>query len=148
MLSANFQASSIAVISSCTTRVNLPQTRDGRQLDYLTRQFVIKTELFHRFELNFKRSFRIKKKHTVYIYIYIYYIYIYIYIYIYTPVYKNIAISEIYITYMYKCQKKTKARWTQITPAPWCGHYMQFLFSICIYVFSGAHKKDTGAEKV
>ena len=62
MLSANFQASIIVVISSCTTRVNLPQTRDGRQLNYLTRQFVIKTELFHRFEYNFKRSFRIKKK--------------------------------------------------------------------------------------
>ena len=33
--------------------------------------------------------------------------YIYIYIYIYTPVYKNIAISEIYIIYIYNYQKET-----------------------------------------
>ena len=32
---------------------------------------------------------------------------IYICIYIYTPVYKNIAISEIYIIYLYECRKKT-----------------------------------------
>ena len=58
MLSANFQASIIVVISSCTTRVNLPWTRDMRQLDYLRQQFVIKTELF---KLNFKHSLLIKK---------------------------------------------------------------------------------------
>ena len=44
MLSGNFQASIIVVISSFTTRVNLPMdprhpTRS--QLDYLTRQFAI-----------------------------------------------------------------------------------------------------------
>ena len=65
MLSANFQASIIAVISPCTTWVNLPWTRDTRQLDHLRRQFVFKTELFHRFELNSKRFFRIKK--TIYL---------------------------------------------------------------------------------
>ena len=62
MLSANFQGSIIVVISSCTTRVNLPWTRDMRQLDYLRQQFVIKTELFHQFKLNFKHSLLIKKK--------------------------------------------------------------------------------------
>ena len=69
-------------------------------------------------------------------------------IYIYTPVYKNVAISEIYTIYMYECQKKTKARWIHITATPWCGHYLQYFFSICISVFSGDDKKDTGAEKV
>ena len=32
-----------------------------------------------------------------------------------TTVYKNIAISEMYIIYMYNCRKETKARWTHIT---------------------------------
>ena len=45
-----------------------------------------------------------------------------------TPVYKNIAVAEIYIICMYECQKKTEARWTHITPAPWCGHYLQLFF--------------------
>ena len=83
----------------------------------------------------------------IYIYVYLY-ISIYISIYIYTPVYKNIAISEIYIIYMYECRKKTQARWRHITPAPWCGHYLQLFFFDMHIVFSGADKKDTGAEKV
>ena len=44
ILSAIFQASIIVVIYSCTTRVNLPLTRNMRQLDYLRQKFV--TELF------------------------------------------------------------------------------------------------------
>ena len=43
---------------------------------------------------------------SIYIYISIS-IYIYMYIYIYTPAFRNTAISEIYIIYIYECRKKT-----------------------------------------
>ena len=60
---------------------------------------------------------------------------------LYTPVYKYIAISEIYIIYMYECKVDTH----YTSPVVW-SLLAIFLF-ICIYVFSGADKKDTGTEK-
>ena len=64
--------------------------------------------------------------------------------YIYIPVYKNIAISEIYIIYICLTVEK---RLKQGGHIPSVILLWPLLSVFCIYVFSDVDKNDTSAEK-
>ena len=71
---------------------------------------------------------------SIYLYLYIY-IYIYICIYIYIHPLSETLLFQKYISYIYMNAEKRQARWTHITSDPWCVHYLQFCFSICINIY-------------
>ena len=73
--------------------------------------------------------------------------YIYIYIYIYTHPFTKTLLFQKYISYICMNAEK-RLKQGGHTLHHFRGVAITSIFSICINVFSGADKKDTGAEKV